>query len=868
MDLANLDKMKVVDLRNELQTRGLDTKGVKAVLIERLRAHLEGGVPPSPGTPGRRSRRTRSMTRSPSPSPVKKAPEPALETLEEESNTAIAPVAEEDAGKEEKFSTPEKLQSLPPKECTPKEEKEENTNNNSHKEESFESAEEVTAAPDVETEEQTNGDEAEVAETAEAEDESSKENEEQNAKLEENIENEEKLEEQNAKVEENIENNEEKEDVKQEEEEEQVEENNKSLKESSNHNDNQEEKEHSEVNQEEEISPSSKNKSLRERSRSHSMERRERHNRSRSDSNHSRSRSRSPRHKSKSRSRTRSRSRSRTPKRRSGAGSLGSPSKTSEDASTPEDEPTIEDNQFGLSWFDSDLHLRIDPVTFTSAKPMSHDIYALVWSGARTNYGVREGKVCFEVRFRVGFSMPSSNLLLGESENSFAYCESGRKATKGEFVDFAKPFQLDDVIGCYLDLESTPCNIKYTLNGEDLGVAFEFDKDILGEDQALFPHVLTKGYEYEINLADNDNLLVNKERKMRKRRKVKKVEEKKPEEDEKHEGAPKEEHEKMDEGSQADESEEAKKEEKEKSHEDSKDEESKSTEEEENNENKKEQETTKQDEEMPEKSEEQETKSEQEETKTSDDEQKQQHSPANKTDQEKSEEEHKENNDQKTAEEKSAQKDKDDCGPSPSKRQKLESPQEEDEYEDIHPEPREHMALLEGYELIALIAEEKYIPGPQRPENRSACEVILMVGLPGAGKTTWVLNHIKENPDKRYHVIGADALIAKMTIDGAPRKTVHKGRFDRIYELCFNVLTSLEDIAVKRRRNFILDQANAYASAQRRKMKGFAEFKRIAVVCIPNEEELKRRLDDKKEKGNAYTLKESTLNTLQGKYFL
>lgn len=179
---------------------------------------------------------------------------------------------------------------------------------------------------------------------------------------------------------------------------------------------------------------------------------------------------------------------------------------------------------------------------------MNHDIYALVWSGARTNYGVREGKVCFEVRlseetnlnrdhpfrdepytkgFRVGFSMPSTNLLLGESENSFAYCESGRKATNGEFSEFGKPFQLDDVIGCYLDLESAPCTIKYTLNGEDLGEAFEFDKAILGEDEALFPHILTKGYEFEINLADNDNLLVNKERKVRKRRKEKKVEEKK-----------------------------------------------------------------------------------------------------------------------------------------------------------------------------------------------------------------------------------------------------------------------------------------------------------------------------------------------------
>lgn len=35
---------------------------------------------------------------------------------------------------------------------------------------------------------------------------------------------------------------------------------------------------------------------------------------------------------------------------------------------------------------------------------------------------------------------------------------------------------------------------------------------------------------------------------------------------------------------------------------------------------------------------------------------------------------------------------------------------------------------------------------------------------------------------------------------------MHKGRWDKVYEICLNSLGGLEDIAMKRRRNFILDQ--------------------------------------------------------------
>ena len=40
--LGDLNKLKAVELKAELANRGLDTKGVKAVLVERLKAALEG----------------------------------------------------------------------------------------------------------------------------------------------------------------------------------------------------------------------------------------------------------------------------------------------------------------------------------------------------------------------------------------------------------------------------------------------------------------------------------------------------------------------------------------------------------------------------------------------------------------------------------------------------------------------------------------------------------------------------------------------------------------------------------------------------------------------------------------------------------
>lgn len=86
-------------------------------------------------------------------------------------------------------------------------------------------------------------------------------------------------------------------------------------------------------------------------------------------------------------------------------------------------------------------------------------------------------------------------------------------------------------------------------------------------------------------------------------------------------------------------------------------------------------------------------------------------------------------------------------------------PEEEEE-----PLPEINRENLPGYIFIGLVDKEQLVAGPLRPESRKECEVIMMIGLSGAGKTKWVKEWIAEHPEKRYIVLGATALIDRMKV--------------------------------------------------------------------------------------------------------
>ena len=70
-------------------------------------------------------------------------------------------------------------------------------------------------------------------------------------------------------------------------------------------------------------------------------------------------------------------------------------------------------------------------------------------------------------------------------------------------------------------------------------------------------------------------------------------------------------------------------------------------------------------------------------------------------------------------------------------------------------------------------------------------QMIMIVGLPGVGKTTWGINMQKSHPEKRYNIIGTDTLIDKMRVMGLPRKRNYHGRWEVLIDKATKCLNKL-----------------------------------------------------------------------------
>lgn len=56
------------------------------------------------------------------------------------------------------------------------------------------------------------------------------------------------------------------------------------------------------------------------------------------------------------------------------------------------------------------------------------------------------------------------------------------------------------------------------------------------------------------------------------------------------------------------------------------------------------------------------------------------------------------------------------------------------------------------------------VPSRRPPPDKTHCTVIVMVGLPGAGKTTWVKQYLREHPDEHWILFSTDSILSVMTV--------------------------------------------------------------------------------------------------------
>ncbi|GAX80589.1 hypothetical protein CEUSTIGMA_g8026.t1 [Chlamydomonas eustigma] len=133
---------------------------------------------------------------------------------------------------------------------------------------------------------------------------------------------------------------------------------------------------------------------------------------------------------------------------------------------------------------------------------------------------------------------------------------------------------------------------------------------------------------------------------------------------------------------------------------------------------------------------------------------------------------------------------------------------------------------LQGYvpwqKLLMKSAQHVIVPHKLQEVPFNQCELLMLVGLPGTGKTTWATEYVRKNVSKRYMILGTSMVIDQMKV---PR---HNGRFEGIMAIATEIFKVLLQRASQVPRNFILDQTNVHSAMRQQKI---APFLRKGFLC-------------------------------------
>uniref|UniRef100_A0A8C2GH05 Si:ch211-107m4.1 n=1 Tax=Cyprinus carpio TaxID=7962 RepID=A0A8C2GH05_CYPCA len=82
-----------------------------------------------------------------------------------------------------------------------------------------------------------------------------------------------------------------------------------------------------------------------------------------------------------------------------------------------------------------------------------------------------------------------------------------------------------------------------------------------------------------------------------------------------------------------------------------------------------------------------------------------------------------------------------------------------------HPSPA-------GFCTLLTLPPGQRTRAPLPTASKSECEVLMMVGLPGSGKTHWAQAHMLQNPRKRYNLLSTNSILNCMRVRKSIKITV------------------------------------------------------------------------------------------------
>jgi len=148
--------------------------------------------------------------------------------------------------------------------------------------------------------------------------------------------------------------------------------------------------------------------------------------------------------------------------------------------------------------------------------------------------------------------------------------------------------------------------------------------------------------------------------------------------------------------------------------------------------------------------------------------------------------------------------------------------------------------------------------------DKLAPQAIMLIGMPGSGKSTYISELKAQNPDRDYIILSTDDVLERLGNEkGWDYREAYKNiPFKKVQAIFNNDFRQ----AVNNKRNIIIDQTNLTVKSRAKKLNKLSEeYKKIGIVFVVTADELERRLNERAAEGGK-SIPQHVLDNMIGYY--